>query len=559
MAPDQSSPIRMVNTDGWRKRGLRVMRAYFKPTCVILSVLLAALFPLGCDSDSVAGRIQPIATGTSVTETVTPETGGTVQLDTVSVDIAPGALSRNAEVKITSTEATPMFADAPEEVAEAMSLVYPIVGKVYDIDVGGQLQEPATLTFQYSEGDIPEGFSEEDLIIVRQDDGEWHFVETTVDAANNTVSAMVSELSIWTFLAGVGVVLVLTAGTILFGVLTQPAMVNVSWTFLTPQASNIKGAVADGSFVVDVSNGQLLLKGKTLVGKARSRLVQPKTGEEMFDDPEGMCEDFSNLFGSLLIAAGYPVRIVSGHVTYPHIAGNHAWAEVVIGGKLYYVDTVTPDKGIFLVPMEEAVTKFTLKPGKTWGRTAEGDRIRDAEYDPAWPLLGKWQVKRTGFDPEVNVPALVVNRVAPSSEVWEVSRRDGELHIDFAGRNTWFKSLGVSLSPDKPVVTEAGDHLSFTFDTHIDVSWSVLPSALMSIVKAVDKDILKVESIGVAYDDEVRMSIAPDNKVTFTVRLEGSGQYTQTKTFYDPEREEEQTKKLDFGGRKAYYDAIWQQ
>jgi hypothetical protein len=79
--------------------------------------------------------------------------------------------------------------------------------------------------------------------------------------------------------------------------------------------------------------------------------------------PEGDCVNFSSLYGSLLAAKGYPVRMVAGNAEYPGYKGGHQWIETVIDGKIYYVDTYTPSKSK-LVPIEVARKHYKLNPGK---------------------------------------------------------------------------------------------------------------------------------------------------------------------------------------------------
>ncbi len=73
-----------------------------------------------------------------------------------------------------------------------------IIGLVYDIDTGdATFDEPVTLTFTYDPTEIPEGVSEEDLVIALWDEdaGEWVELTCVVDPETNTISAEVTHLS----------------------------------------------------------------------------------------------------------------------------------------------------------------------------------------------------------------------------------------------------------------------------------------------------------------------------------------------------------------------------
>jgi hypothetical protein len=82
---------------------------------------------------------------------------------------------------------------------------YVLVGHAYDCLPDGATFQPAiTLTFKYTEADIPEGVNEQDLVIAYWDGGQWVSLTTTVSAAANTASAEVAHFTPFAILAGTG-------------------------------------------------------------------------------------------------------------------------------------------------------------------------------------------------------------------------------------------------------------------------------------------------------------------------------------------------------------------
>lgn len=159
------------------------MNKKVKIISILLSIVLTAVFPLGCGSQGV-------------TTTVTPEDGATIEFDGITLTIPPGALSEETEIAIRPEKMPSIFSDLTEEEAELLSSEIQTLGDYYDIDLDAStLNTPITVQLQYSEGDIPEGFNEDGLFIVHSHDGEYELLPTNVDTENRTVSVEVSEFS----------------------------------------------------------------------------------------------------------------------------------------------------------------------------------------------------------------------------------------------------------------------------------------------------------------------------------------------------------------------------
>lgn len=82
---------------------------------------------------------------------------------------------------------------------------YVLVGHAYDCLPDGATFQPAiTLTFKYTEADIPDGVNEEDLVLAYWDGEQWLNLATTVNLANNTATAKVAHFTPFAILAYTG-------------------------------------------------------------------------------------------------------------------------------------------------------------------------------------------------------------------------------------------------------------------------------------------------------------------------------------------------------------------
>jgi len=77
-----------------------------------------------------------------------------------------------------------------------------VIGLAYDFGPDGATFEPAiTLTFTYDPDTLPEGVSEEDLVIAYFVDGEWVELECVVDTETMTITASVSHFTTFAVIA----------------------------------------------------------------------------------------------------------------------------------------------------------------------------------------------------------------------------------------------------------------------------------------------------------------------------------------------------------------------
>ncbi len=112
----------------------------------------------------------------------------------VTVTIEKGTTGKTKEGKrITQISVTPMAAPPAAPPAGAT-----IIGLVYDSNVGdATFDQPVTITFTYDPALIPEGISEEDLVLALWDEdaSEWVELPSVVDPETNTISAEVTHMS----------------------------------------------------------------------------------------------------------------------------------------------------------------------------------------------------------------------------------------------------------------------------------------------------------------------------------------------------------------------------
>ena len=375
----------MMNRTQW---GLRTLN---KVVAVVLALACAAAPLAGC-----RGAATPTLSGSAnpapVEVTVSTDAGGELSIGGLRVVFPAGAFS--SDTLVTAKRVT----DPPPLMTEAMSAEgatasdFQAVGEVYDINLGGAaLLQPATIVVPYGDLDIPSGHTAEELKIVQYRDGQWGVLPTVIDLAAQQVRAKADEFSLVTLCAG-GAVIAVSAGLVGWAALEWVAGMKRALTdpqYLQPEKMTQEDA---NGLTVDRVRSVLTLN-KTLTAVDRGFWVRPKAASDMLKEasPTGMCIDFSNLFGSLLIKQGYPVRVVSGMATYDTLDGpsrsGHLWVETVIDGKPYYVDTFGPEE-IALVPLADAYKLHNLTAGNGFWK----EQLEDGTwvthtfpvYDPEW-------------------------------------------------------------------------------------------------------------------------------------------------------------------------------
>ena len=156
---------------------------------------------------------------------------------------------------------------------------------VYDFGPGGATFEPpASLTFQYSDAQVPAGVSEENIKLATWQDGVWVEMEgCVIDIVNNTITVPVSHFSTYTVIA-----------------YTSPAKLEVSGMTVTPgevypgETVTVSAVVANagdlaGSFTVTLEmNGAAVQTEEVALDGHQSQAVNfavnsDKAGEYTLD------------------------------------------------------------------------------------------------------------------------------------------------------------------------------------------------------------------------------------------------------------------------------------
>jgi len=111
------------------------------------------------------------------------------ELCTLTIPVGTVGLTEDLECLPEITMVT--MDDPPPPPADAH-----VIGLVYDFGPDGATFDPAvTLTFTYDPDSLPEGVSEEDLVIAYFIDGEWIELEGVIDTETNTITASVSHFT----------------------------------------------------------------------------------------------------------------------------------------------------------------------------------------------------------------------------------------------------------------------------------------------------------------------------------------------------------------------------
>ncbi len=138
-----------------------------------------------------------------------------------------------------------------------------IIGLAYDLSPdGATFDPPIILTFTYDPDDIPEGVTEEDLVIALWDEeaGDWVVLEGgTVDTETNTITAKVSHFTAFTVIA-----------------YTRPAVFTLSDLSITPAEVNIGGSVAISVLITNTGD---LTGSQAVTLKINGAVVETRTVE----------------------------------------------------------------------------------------------------------------------------------------------------------------------------------------------------------------------------------------------------------------------------------------
>lgn len=240
--------------------------------------------------------------------------------------------------------------------------------RLYEIGPEGKkFDSPGKIEVAIPKNELPSGKNYDDLLAVMVSDNKVEMIPFEI--TDNGIKVKVEHCS---YMA-IPILILGGVATIIFGT----ALANVKkgsdpvfkkkcadWTDIENEKNApLKEILKDPSKFKIGKDGTLSLDvGKPLKGKGigmGNHLLKPG---EFINKPEGDCVNFSNLFGCLLKAKRYEVRVVAGKATYPSESGGHQWVEVIYNGKPHYLDTYNPSSAK-LIPLDEATKQFKLQPG----------------------------------------------------------------------------------------------------------------------------------------------------------------------------------------------------
>ncbi|NOQ72701.1 MAG: hypothetical protein GQ574_11895 [Crocinitomix sp.] len=286
--------------------------------------------------------------------------GGQIEAGDFLVSFDKNSLEENTEVKAFKGKKNVDLVN--KELLNEGVISGAITGKgtSYDIQLNNKkLLKPAVITLKYNKkehGDLNAFYN---LRLAQEHDGQVYLLPTFFDDKKQIIYAETNQFS--TLVATSFYMMAGIAIPILLSIAQAVKRSTTDVNFLKPES------IDDTGFSIDKEKMELNIKGKTLKGKVASWPARPPRRPDEWikkDTLEGHCTDWAFLFGSLLIKRGYKVRLVTGRfAAWAHDKSSmddHIWVEVVIDGKVYLVDTLTPGKRIKLIPRDKAYELFEV-------------------------------------------------------------------------------------------------------------------------------------------------------------------------------------------------------
>ncbi len=234
------------------------------------------------------------------------------------------------------------------------------------------LTEPAQLTLDLDPSTLPAGRTVSSVLAVSlEPTGNLATLVPTV--VGNKLTVTLPQLGAVLFVTSVpGALLLGTPGLVLGGTSKILAAADCpGW--IAPDAPQTAAIAKDpAKFSIDDKKTLRLVPPLTVTEIDESG--QSRTSEEILKRGSGDAINASVVYASLLAAKGYSVRLAGGHAVYKRgelvHKGFHQWAEAIIDGTPYYVETLDGEPR--LIPVTEAREQRQLKVHRTCARTAPG-------------------------------------------------------------------------------------------------------------------------------------------------------------------------------------------
>ena len=339
-------------------------------------------------SSSLAAATRNPSPSPPASATITPS-GGDVGVAGATLSIPAGALTDEKPITLQRVAAQlPEIADSPADYRAAIAKQLH-VSAVFEAGPDAlELAKPGVLTVTIAPGDLPKGKTLADVRAVAvSKDGSVEDL-TILGTNGNDIRVAVKHFSFLVFAVALGAIAFTGALALMMRGVSEPLLRRDCAKWLEPDHAEVARLAADPNrFSIDTKTGAVKLDiGKPLRGMDVDQGAHTLRVGAIIERGMGDCVNMTTLFGSLLVAKGNPVRMVAGTATYERgnktYQGFHQWAETVIDGKAYYVDTFDP-AGTKLIPIDQATAELALERNRMCGKNADGVTQGPAKYS-AW-------------------------------------------------------------------------------------------------------------------------------------------------------------------------------
>lgn len=234
------------------------------------------------------------------------------------------------------------------------------------------LPAPATLAYELEPSTLPAGRTPSSVLVLTLDpSGSLTTLVPTV--SGNRLSVSLSHLTAVLFVVMKPDVLLLgTPGLVLGGtskLLADPECPR----WIAPNAPQT-AAIAGNAARFSIDENKVIRLDPPLTMTEIDESMQTQTTDEILKRGSGDAINTSVVYASLLAAKGHSVRLVGGLAVYKRgelvHKGYHQWAEAIIDGTPYYVETLEGPP--HLVPASEAREKRQLKVHRACNKSARG-------------------------------------------------------------------------------------------------------------------------------------------------------------------------------------------
>ena len=415
---------------------------------------------------------------------IQPATGGRLDKLGASVVVPPGALASMTTLQMKVLQ-SPFHLAAGTPPANGTGYAY-MVGPVVDFGPdGSSFNEPVTVTVPYSEKFLPAGTSEDSIAPAYWNGQTWVTLPGAVDKNANSVSVRLKDFrGVSVVAVALGTIIIGAAVVIVHKLMASDAIVdNKASEWITPDESVVQDAAksatlggvklsdhkALAAYLESGSHRDVKLNLVKADGKVANIEYTDEAGASSWQKPvdfltkggmTGDCTDSANAEVSMLRSLGYPAKAVFGYqfdVGHPH-----AWAEVMVDGKVYMVD----EHGIFQ-PVAEALDELSLFRPEPGDPRYKGmwDENGQMPYDPQW-----WRAAVSVYPTSITDPTKPVSLVVTVDRIPSHVKKFTTV-FDWGDRTTKDKVVTQSDATRKSIVTSPRHSYSATPPKEVTISF----------------------------------------------------------------------------------------